>query len=161
MEGEVLKVNSGGFEFEFTKAEIDSIEILKVENERIDILYNNQLISGYVNAIKTIQKGFKVGLGNEFFEIKIKSDLEQTLDKMGLNSIKLAKLKVIKAPMPGLVIEINAKENQELNTGDKLLILEAMKMENVLKIPHQSTVKKILVKVGQAVEKGQILMELA
>ena len=77
------------------------------------------------------------------------------------NKPKTNKINAIKPTMPGLVIEICVNEGQEIVENDKVLILEAMKMENVIKIPHEAVVKKILVKTGQAVEKGQTLIELA
>lgn len=68
--------------------------------------------------------------------------MDQVLDQMGLNKPKTNKINAIKAPMPGLVIEICVNEGQEIVENDKVLILEAMKMENVIKIPHEAVVKK-------------------
>ena len=96
----------------------------------------------------------------EYFDVSIKSELDILLQYMGLNSMVINKLKVIKAPMPGLVIEINVEEGQKVDENEKILVLEAMKMENVLKISHEAVIKKVLIKKGQAVEKGQILIEL-
>jgi biotin carboxyl carrier protein len=60
--------------------------------------------------------------------------------------------------MPGLVLEINAQEGQTLPKGAPLLILEAMKMENVIKAPADVVVKSIQVSKGDAVNKNQVLM---
>jgi biotin carboxyl carrier protein len=65
----------------------------------------------------------------------------------------------LKAPMPGLVVDFLVEIGQEVQTGDKLMILEAMKMENVIKASGQGIVKKINVIKGQSVEKSQILIE--
>ena len=62
--------------------------------------------------------------------------------------------------MPGLVLSVEARIGQEVKKGDAVLILEAMKMENVIKSPGEGVIKKILVKQGQAVEKGLVLVEL-
>ena len=62
--------------------------------------------------------------------------------------------------MPGLVLEVNVSEGQEVKEGDKILILVAMKMENSLMIHADATIKKICVKAGDPVEKGQVLVEL-
>lgn len=61
--------------------------------------------------------------------------------------------------MPGLVLEISVADGQEVNAGDSLLILEAMKMENIIKSPGQGVIDEILVKTGQAVDKGQLLIK--
>ena len=62
--------------------------------------------------------------------------------------------------MPGLVLEIAVTEGQEVKEGDKILILEAMKMENSILIHTNAKIKRIAVSAGQAVDKGQVLVEL-
>jgi len=67
---------------------------------------------------------------------------------------------VIKAPMPGLVIKIMVEEGQKVNKGEKVVIVEAMKMENALQSPIDGLVKSIAVREGQAVEKDTFLLEI-
>ena len=66
----------------------------------------------------------------------------------------------VKAPMPGLVLDIAVNAGDELQEGDRVLILEAMKMENSIVMHAGGRIKKVTVKKGQAVEKGQVLVEL-
>jgi biotin carboxyl carrier protein len=61
--------------------------------------------------------------------------------------------------MPGLVIEYFVKEGDEVQAGDKLMILEAMKMENVIKATGEGKIKKLVVSKGNTVEKNQLLIE--
>jgi len=63
------------------------------------------------------------------------------------------------ATMPGLVTEIKIAIGQHVDKGTPLVILEAMKMENVIAAPHDATIKEINVQVGQAVERGFPLLE--
>jgi len=79
---------------------------------------------------------------------------------MGFGKASIKQVKEIKAPMPGLVLEIAVTDGQEVKEGDKLLILEAMKMENSIIIQSSAIIKKVSVSAGQAVEKGQVLLEL-
>jgi len=72
-----------------------------------------------------------------------------------LNSTKVSE---IKAPMPGMVLKVFAEAGMELKKGDNLFVLEAMKMENIIKAPADVTVKTVKIKAGDKVEKGQILM---
>ena len=67
---------------------------------------------------------------------------------------------VVTAPMPGKILRILVKEGDEVKTGQGLLVLEAMKMENEIPAPKDGVVKKILVKEGDTVDTGQALMEL-
>ena len=66
----------------------------------------------------------------------------------------------INAPLPGVVIKINAKVGDKVSTGDTLLILEAMKMENNITADANGTIKAILCKEGDQVQSGQALVEL-
>lgn len=64
----------------------------------------------------------------------------------------------VKAPLPGVINEINVKEGQSVKAGDKLVIIEAMKMENEIPAENDGVVEKILVKRGDSVEGDQTLM---
>jgi pyruvate carboxylase subunit B len=66
---------------------------------------------------------------------------------------------VLKAPMPGLVIRVQANPGDAVAAGAGLVVLEAMKMENELKAAAPGVVKRVLVAPGEAVEKGQVLVE--
>ena len=58
------------------------------------------------------------------------------------------------------VLKILVKEGQQVKVGDKLLVFEAMKMENELQSEFSGTVKEILVKEGENIETGQVLMKI-
>lgn len=66
----------------------------------------------------------------------------------------------VNAPLPGVVIKINAKVGDKVSTGDTILVLEAMKMENNITADSNGTIKAILCKEGDQVQSGQALVEL-
>ena len=72
-----------------------------------------------------------------------------------------AKVKNIKAPMPGMVLNILVEDGDTVTKDQAVVILEAMKMENVIKSPVDGTIKKVGVTKGVAVEKNTILIEFA
>jgi biotin carboxyl carrier protein len=78
-----------------------------------------------------------------------------------LDNLNSKKVNEVKAPMPGLVLEIRVNVGDAVKKGDAILVLEAMKMENILKSPTDGTVSKINVKKGIAVEKNQVLINFA
>jgi len=86
---------------------------------------------------------------------------EKTARYAGLMGVTAGagKANVLKAPMPGLIVKVEALIDQEVKKGDGLIIIEAMKMENELKAAHSGKVKAIKVQSGQPVEKNQILIE--
>jgi biotin carboxyl carrier protein len=63
--------------------------------------------------------------------------------------------------MPGLVLSILVKEGDEVKKGDNLLVLEAMKMENIIKSPADVTIKFIKIKPSDKVEKNQVLIQFS
>lgn len=105
-------------------------------------------------------KSLVVRVNDNDYELAVKDRFDLLLSKLGMSDLASAKVNDIKAPMPGLVLKIIAEEGQELKKGDQVLILEAMKMENVLKSPGDGVIKSIKVKQGDAVDKGHILVEL-
>jgi pyruvate carboxylase subunit B len=64
------------------------------------------------------------------------------------------------APMPGLVVRVETSVGEVVQAGQPLVVMEAMKMENELRSPATGTVSAIKAVVGQAVEKGAVLIEL-
>jgi pyruvate carboxylase subunit B len=65
----------------------------------------------------------------------------------------------LKAPMPGLVVRVTVAEGQRVGPGTGLVVLQAMKMENELRAPAEAVVRAVRVRPGQAVEKGEVLIE--
>ncbi len=67
--------------------------------------------------------------------------------------------KVARSPVSGIVVQIAAQVGQTLQAGDILLVLEAMKMETNITAPSAGKIAAILVKQGDSVQGGQILVE--
>jgi biotin carboxyl carrier protein len=94
------------------------------------------------------------------YDIAFKNDLDRVLDQMGIKRSVDTVNSDIKAPMPGKVIDVVVKEGDTVEKGDAILILEAMKMENVLKAESACSIKKVYVSSSESVEKNQVLIEL-
>jgi biotin carboxyl carrier protein len=106
------------------------------------------------------EKYFELRINGSNFKVKLADRFDQLIEKMGLSKQASAKIKDIKAPMPGLVLEIQVEVGQEVSQGQSLLILEAMKMENIIKSPGDGIVRSIHVEKGNPVEKNHLLIEL-
>ena len=110
-----------------------------------------------------MHKALKVFSGNvneRPYAIRLYDRFDELVRKMGLTTAVIHKIKDIKAPMPGMVLDIMVEPGQEVVHGDALLVLEAMKMENVIKSPGEGVIKAIKVEKGKAVDKGEVLIEL-
>lgn len=93
--------------------------------------------------------------------IRIQSETDLLLEKMGGAGGGQHASKNIKAPMPGLIVKLLISQGDTVEKGQVLLNFEAMKMENQLKSPGPGTIKSILVAPGDKVEKNQMLIEMA
>ena len=97
-------------------------------------------------------------VNNRSYIISLRDEFDELLDKMGMSAAAGAKMNELKAPMPGLVVSVAVNPGDEVKKGDPVLILEAMKMENVIKAAGDATVQSIHVEKGQTVEKNQLLI---
>ncbi len=93
-------------------------------------------------------------------QVVVKNEREQLLDLYGVSDGQQSLEKEVRAPMPGLVLDLLVAEQEEISAGSGLLVLEAMKMENEIKASADGFIAKIHVKAGDAVAKGDLLVEL-
>lgn len=66
----------------------------------------------------------------------------------------------VKSPLPGNIMQVYVKEGDQIKKGDKLLMYEAMKMENVILAETEGTVKSIKVQAGDVVQQDDVLLEI-
>jgi biotin carboxyl carrier protein len=134
-------------------------DTVKITDGYFHILYQNKSYRAEVVVIDKVAKRFTLKINGRIYAVDLKDKFDLLLEKMGMNNATAGKLNHIKAPMPGLIIELKVKVGDAVKPGDQLLILEAMKMENILKSQGDGTVKNVKVKKGDTVEKGQVLVE--
>ena len=82
------------------------------------------------------------------------------LESMGFESGRDRGEREVRAPMPGLVLDVLVEVGQEVRSGDGLVVLEAMKMENELRAATAGTVHSVRVAAGEAVAKDALLIEI-
>jgi acetyl/propionyl-CoA carboxylase alpha subunit len=118
-------------------------------------------VSYRVEVLKTdrVEKKVMLRINGKTLTLQVQDSFDQLLNQLGWGSITTRKVNELKSPMPGLIIDIPVREGQTIAAGEPLIILEAMKMENILKAPVEVTIKKILVQKGKAVEKNEVLIQ--
>lgn len=134
-------------------------DILKVREDVYSIIKDGK--SYEVELVKHMPEDKKlvVKVNNTSYTLDIKDKYDDLLHSLGLDSLATKKVNDVKAPMPGMVLNILVSEGQEVKKGDALIVLEAMKMENILKSPADGVIKKIAINKGVAVEKNQLLIQ--
>ena len=155
-----LKVNDK-FEYEILPIAAEQLDLASTGKRAFHLLENGKSYQAELLSINKAAKTVNLRINGQSFNVSIADAYDQLIDKMGLSVSVVHKIKEIKAPMPGLVLSIAVEPGQEIVHGDPLLILEAMKMENIIKSPGEGVVKTIHAIKGKAVEKGETLIELA
>ncbi|MFD2790646.1 Na(+)-translocating NADH-quinone reductase subunit A [Arenibacter antarcticus] len=146
--------------FTFNQEDLEALDIISIGDSQYHSLSD---LKSY--DIKVIQADFPnklitVEVNGNTYPLKLQDQYDQMVDKLGMLAAKSQQINKVKAPMPGLIIDIMATVGQEVSKGTPLLVLSAMKMENIITSPGQGVIKRIEVKIDDAVVKGQILIEM-
>ena len=123
------------------------------------LTYKGKKFFGELLDNQSESNALTIKINQRVFSVRKKGELDDLISALGLDKPKVRKLKELAAPMPGRIVQIAVTVGQALQSGDEILSLEAMKMENVLKAEGTGTVKAIRVEPNQVVDKGAILIE--
>ena len=107
------------------------------------------------------ERGIQVLLSGRLFDFTVEDERQQRLRQSSGGAAVQTGEYQLKAPMPGMVVSVPVEEGQEIQTGDDLVILESMKMQNELKAPRDGIISRIRVKAGDNVDQNQVLMTLS
>ena len=145
--------------FNHTASTNTTLDAVEVSPSKFHILKNNQAYTAEIIATDFIAKTYTVKVNGNTYSVAIANPLDLLIKEMGFLVGNSKQINEIKAPMPGLILEMSVSVGQEVQENDCLLILEAMKMENSFLSPRAGIIKSISASKGDAVEKGQLLME--
>ena len=133
-------------------------DVIEVKNGSFHVIKDNRSYTVEVVKADAAEKSFLVSVNGNKYQLSVKDKFDELLKSLGFDDLNAKKVNEIKAPMPGLVLDVRVSEGDAVKKGDPILVLEAMKMENIIKSSTDGVVKKINVKKGLAVEKNQVLI---
>lgn len=136
-----------------------NLDAVEVSPSKFHILKNNKAYTAEIVSSDFVNKTYNVKVNGNLHTVLIENSLDLLIKEMGFLVGGSKQINEIKAPMPGLILEMSVSVGQEVQENDCLLILEAMKMENSFLSPRAGIIKSISAKKGDAVEKGQLLIE--
>jgi biotin carboxyl carrier protein len=139
----------------------DNVVVQGINQNKLLVLVNGETFTVSLLGVNKEEKTVEVMLRGKKAVVKMKEPLDDLLHDMGLDTMAQKGVANIKAPMPGLVLDVSVTPGSTVSKGDKVLVLEAMKMENVIKSSGDGIVARVLVSKGQTVEKNQILIEFS
>lgn len=162
----IVKIKIAGREYE-VKLDRSNVtvngEAVLLQDVKIDVNGGLRYGSGerQLTAVldRNARESFVLHAGREF-ELDVETDHDRLVRSLTKQSEGAGGRKEIRASMPGLVIRTLCEPEQQVQKGQPVLILEAMKMENEIRAPMDGTVREIKTQQGQAVERGDLLMVL-
>lgn len=156
----VFKVNvNETFDFEVKTEDLSSFDALQISKSKFHVLQQNKSYNAEITKANFHQKKYTVKINNNSYNVNIADDLDVLIKEMGFTVKSSKSINVVKAPMPGLILNISVSVGQKVKEDDALLILEAMKMENIITAPSDGIIKSIVVKKGDTAIKEQLLIE--
>jgi biotin carboxyl carrier protein len=137
------------------------LDAIAVGDHQFHVLKNDVSYKASIETADYANKSYTIKVNGTNYNVKIADIYDRLIQQMGISSGGATKSNNVQSPMPGLVLSILVSEGQTVAKGDNLLILEAMKMENVIKATGDGVVKSIKIQQGAVVEKRQLLIEMA
>ena len=134
-------------------------DLIEVRENTFHIIKDNKSYNATLISFNAEEKTMVLKVNGNDYEISIKDKNDLLLQQLGISAKSSSAVQFIKAPMPGLIINVSVNIGDEVKKGDTLLILEAMKMENVIKSPRDGKIKKVNVQLRNPVEKNQVMLE--
>jgi biotin carboxyl carrier protein len=154
------KVNiNDSFKFDLDKEQVSQLDAVNLDSNSFHILHGSKSFRAEILSANFHQKKYVIKVNNNSYTVEIANNLDLLIKELGFEVGLAKQVNAIKAPMPGLILEISVIVGQVVKENDSLLILEAMKMENSFLSPRDGTIKSISVLLGDAVDKGQLLIE--
>lgn len=143
-------VNVDGCDYQYELIQLNSSDYLLKLGDKIYEIHNSKINN----------ENSHITVNGKLHELTIRTALQERAAKLIEQSTIKSLRTDIRAPMPGMILKIKKSLSEKVNSGEPLLILEAMKMENELKSPVAGIIKNIYITEGSPVEKGTLLFSI-
>ncbi len=135
------------------------LDVRWLSEKRLHVIRNAR--SYEVELLPDLEGKPQIRVNGTIYGADMVGKFDELLKKMGMQNGSAGKVSAVKAPMPGLVLEVVVKPGDSVQKGDRLLVLEAMKMENVIKSPTDAVIASVEVEEGQTVDKNEVMVKFA
>ena len=148
-------------QLDLSQRDLGKFKVIEINYSENEIILSNDSKKFECKILKenSIDQSYIVKINGEISTIRLIKQVEKTIEKLRIQKGSQKNINILKAPMPGLILDVIVKESDLVKKGDPVIILEAMKMENILSSPVDGIVKEIKVNPQQTVEKNNILIK--
>lgn len=133
-------------------------DCVEIKDNQFHIIYKNTSFVADIVTVDSSQKTVEILIHNRLYTVVIQDHYDLLLNQLGMAVDSSKKDDEIKAPMPGRILDVLVSIGDGVSQGENVIVLEAMKMENIIKSPRQGTIKSIGIQKGQSVEKNTVLL---
>ncbi len=133
--------------------DVDFQQLMEDGNE-LSLILNKRSLEAVAEERDGVWQVLTLG---ELYSVKVQDEYAYRLSQARGEDVHETGDTAVKSPMPGLIVSVAVEEGDTVAKGDKVVILESMKMENELRAPRDGVVGRISVAAGDSVEKGQVL----
>lgn len=145
------------FEYSFQNEEI-RLEL--IEEADGFIILSSKGVRYPVEIVSRKQNNFEILVNGVSYAFSVETPFSLRRKKLLAEQGGVSKTEIIKSPMPGKILDVMVSEGQQVNIGEPLLVLEAMKMQNTLTSSVKGVVSKVNIKTGDTTGKDDVLVEI-
>lgn len=128
-----------------------------MDGDTVSLLLNNRSIAA---VVEERDDTWEVLIQGELYSVVVQDERTHLLAKARANMERDTGEESIKSPMPGLILDVLVQPGEVVTKGQKVVILESMKMENELRTGRDGVVIRVHTAKGDSVEKGQALVTI-
>lgn len=135
---------------------LKSCQIHNKDGINYSVIFNNRF---FLANVTQENDHLRIKINQNTYSLEIKDENALMLEKLGLESRVTKRTDEIKAPMPGMIVDVLVSKGDTVKSGQPLLVLKAMKMENIIKSPHDGIIHEIFIKKDQIIEKDTVMLQ--
>ena len=154
------EITTNGRAYPVSEQDLADVDLVRTGPTSYHLLREGQSYDVEMLDLDPTAKTMVLRVNGRELSLSFSDETDLLVRRLGFATTEVSKSKDVLAPMPGLVLNVMVSAGDTVSAGTPLLILEAMKMENVLKAEGDGTVKSVTVAKGDAVDKRQLLIEV-
>jgi biotin carboxyl carrier protein len=145
--------------FDMDHETLQSYDMVRLSTQTLHVLKGRKPFKAAILHSDFLNRSYEVQVNGNLYSVRLSDELDQLISQMGFELGSASAISQVEAPMPGLILDIQVAVGHKVTEGVALLVLEAMKMENLILSPRDGVIKKIAVTEGTAVDKKDLLIE--
>jgi len=146
-------------EFDLNRMHLEAFDLIEIGPGKYHLIHEDHNYLVEIDETEVDNGMLSLRVNGRIHHVQIETPLQRKIKALGINELNTGDGEVIKAPMPGKVLSVLVEEGDKIEADQDLLILEAMKMENVIKSTQEGIVDKVHVADNDTVNKNETLVE--